>query len=85
MWRMKLTPIFAAGLLVLGLGAAGDLTYHVLDQGTPMFRNGQQLAVHQELQSVFGRDGQRAHLVTLAGMVLTVGGVMQRGLSRRSN
>ena len=81
---MNASPLFLAGLLVLGAGAAGDLTYHALDQGTPMFRSRQQATMHQQLQSIFGRDGQRAHLVTLAGMVLTVGGVATRGMSRRS-
>ena len=81
---MNASPLFLAGLLVLGAGAAGDLTYHTLDQGTAMFRSGQQAATHQQLQSIFGRDGQRAHLVTLAGMVLTVAGVASRGMSRRS-
>ncbi len=82
---MKLLPLFAAGLLILALGAAADVSYHALDQPTPMFPNGRQTARHQELESVFGHDGQRAHLVTLTGMVLTVAGVMQRGLVRRES
>ena len=82
---MKVAPLVAAGLLTLGLGAAADLTYHALDQGTPLFRTSRQLAMHRELESAFGRDGQRAHLVTLAGMVVTVAGVVQRGLGSRSH
>ena len=85
MGGMKLSPLFAAGLFVLALGSAGDLTYHALDQGTPLFRSSRQAAVHQELESTFGHNVQRAHLVTLAGMLVTVAGMVQRGFSSRSH
>ncbi len=81
--RSNISPLFVAGLLVLFIGAAGDLTYHGLHQGNAMFRSAPQQASERDLDAIFGRDGSRAHLVTLGGMVVTVAGVMQRGLSRR--
>jgi hypothetical protein len=78
---VALSPLVLTGLIVLGAGAAGDLTYHALDQGSVMFRSPSQQATHMELEATFGHDGSRAHLVTLAGMVVVVAGIAQRGLS----
>lgn len=81
--KAQLSPLFLAGIVVLGAGAAGDLAYHTLQPGSPMFRTAPQAAQQRELDALFGAQGSRAHLVTLVGMVITVGGVVQRGLSRQ--
>jgi hypothetical protein len=57
------------GLLVLLLGAAGDLTFHALPETAA-------------LQPLLGPDGYRAHLVTFVGMLVMLVGVFRQGLSR---
>jgi hypothetical protein len=80
--RFRLSPLFLAGLVVLGLGAAGDLTYHSLVQGSAMFHSLSQLAAERQLDPILGHQAYRAHVVTLGGMVLTLVGVLQRAASR---
>ncbi|MDE3074963.1 MAG: hypothetical protein KGJ86_05995 [Chloroflexota bacterium] len=80
----RFSALFLAGLIIFALGAAGDLTYHALEQVGPMpLGRAQQTLMGVRAQAVFGEDGQYAHLVTLAGMVVTVAGVMRRGLARK--
>jgi hypothetical protein len=60
------------GLLVLLLGAAGDLTFHALpDTGA--------------LQPLLGVDGYRAHLVTFVGMLVMLVGVFRQGLQAKQS
>jgi hypothetical protein len=64
----------ALRLLVLGgslvcLGGVGDIAYHVAPAA-------------QSLEPFVGAEGIRAHLLTLAGMVVALAGVMARGLRR---
>ena len=63
-WLTKL------GLLVLIVGATGDLTYHALPQA--------------ELQAWLGAEGYYAHLVTFVGMLVMLIGVIRQGLSEKS-
>lgn len=56
------------GLLVLLLGAAGDLTFHALPDTAA-------------LQPLLGADGYRAHLVTFVGMLVMLVGVFRQGLA----
>jgi len=79
----QLSPLFLAGLAVLALGAGGDLVYHALVQGSAMFHSAPQLARQQALESVLGHEAIRAHMVTLLGMLVTLAGVLQRGLPSR--
>jgi hypothetical protein len=58
------------GLLVLLLGAAGDLTFHALPDTTA-------------LQPLLGADGYTAHLVTFVGMFVMLVGVVRQGLSSK--
>jgi hypothetical protein len=80
--KFALSPLFLAGLTVLAIGAAGDLTYHILVQGSAMFHTLSQVAAERTLDPVVGHQAYRAHLVTLAGMVITMAGVLQRGFKR---
>lgn len=52
--------LFRTGLLVVALGAAGDVLHHALP------------ALAEPFISLIGVEGERAHLVTLVGMVLIV-------------
>ena len=76
-----LTPLILFGLLTLGAGGTSDIAYHAM---APGHHSGQEAAaaVSRNAEALFGADGQRAHLVTLAGMVLTLGGVVSRGITR---
>ena len=64
----------ALRLLVLGsvlvcLGGLGDIAYHVAPTA-------------QSLEPFLGAEGIRAHVLTLAGMVVALAGVLGRGLKR---
>jgi hypothetical protein len=61
-WLIKL------GLLVLLVGATGDLTYHALPQAN--------------LQAWLGVQGYYAHLITFVGMLVMLIGVLRQGLSQ---
>ncbi len=52
--------LFRTGLLVVALGAAGDVLHHALP------------TLAGPLAPLLGAEAERAHLVTLVGMVLTV-------------
>ena len=60
------------GLLVLLLGAAGDLTFHALPETAA-------------LQPLLGADGYRAHLVTFVGMLVMLVGVFRQGLQTKQS
>lgn len=69
--QLRLNP---ARLLVLGgvlvcLGGMGDIAYHVAPAA-------------QSLEPLVGAEGIRAHVLTFAGMVVALAGVMGRGLRR---
>jgi hypothetical protein len=64
----------ALRLLVLGsvlvcLGGLGDIAYHVAPGA-------------QSLEPFVGAEGIRAHILTLAGMLVALAGVLGRGLAR---
>jgi hypothetical protein len=61
--------LFHFGLAILGLGGAGDLAYHL--SPPPLAGS---------LETVLGAGADRAHLVTLVGMVVLLSGVLGRGL-----
>ncbi|HMM42984.1 MAG TPA: hypothetical protein PKA95_13875 [Thermomicrobiales bacterium] len=52
--------LFRTGLLVVALGAAGDVIHHALPP------------IAAPMALLLGHEGERAHLVTLVGMVLIV-------------
>jgi hypothetical protein len=62
-----LSPLVQAGLLVLFLGAAGDLAYHALPA---------------TFEPLLGLEGYRAHLITFVGMLVMLVGVIRQGLSQ---
>ena len=67
--RLAALPVLTRlGLLVLLLGAAGDLTFHALPETAA-------------LQPLLGADGYRAHLVTFVGMLVMLVVVFRQGLS----
>jgi hypothetical protein len=64
----------ALGLLVLGsalvcMGEMGDIAHHVAPTA-------------QFLEPFVGAEGIRAHILTLAGMLVALASVLGRGLSR---
>jgi hypothetical protein len=61
--------LFHLGLAILALGGAGDLAYHL--SAPPLAGT---------LETVLGVGADRAHLVTLAGMVVLLSGVLGKGL-----
>ncbi|GEM_PF-6743660 len=64
-----LPRLCVAGLLAVALGGAGDLAYHLLP--------GPAAAA---LEPLLGPGAWRAHLLTLIGMLLVGGALLQRGL-----
>jgi hypothetical protein len=79
--RTPLTSLILAGMLLLGVGGASDIAYHAM---APAHHSGQvATGLPGNAEALFGADGQRAHLVTLAGMGLTLGGVIASGARRR--
>ena len=56
--------LFWIGLLIVAAGAVGDVLHHSLPA-----------SLSNDLNLLLGADGGRAHLVTLAGMLLTVIGL----------
>jgi hypothetical protein len=69
---IELPPLTRLGLLVLLLGAAGDLAFHALPDTAA-------------LQPLLGGDGYRAHLVTFVGMLVMLVGVVRQGLSSKQS
>ena len=63
-WSRWPARLFWIGLLIVAAGAAGDILHHTLPTN-----------LGNDLNLLLGADGGRAHLVTLAGMLLTVCGL----------
>jgi hypothetical protein len=57
--------------LIVAAGAAGDVLHHTLPAG-----------LSSDLNLLLGADGGRAHLLTLAGMLLTVVGLSATAVQR---
>jgi hypothetical protein len=66
-----LPRLVSAGTAVVVIGAAGDFIFH-LSNGT-------------QATALVGPDGYRAHLVTFAGMVISVVGLISRALTIQRN
>ncbi len=79
--QRRLSPLVLAGVLVCGVGAAGDIAYHT---AVPQHPHPTESADAARTEALFGPDGQRAHIVTLAGMVLTLAGIVAGGLERKA-
>ena len=56
--------LFRIGLAIVAAGAAGDILHHTLPAH-----------LGHDISPLLGADGGRAHLMTLAGMILTLLGV----------
>jgi hypothetical protein len=67
--RRNALRLFVLGSVLVCLGGLGDIAYHV---GTTA----------QSLEPLVGAEGIRAHILTLAGMLVALAGVMGRGLRR---
>jgi hypothetical protein len=69
--RLKLYAmwLFVLGSVLVCLGGLGDIAYHTLPAA-------------QSLEPLVGAAGIRAHILTLAGMLVALAGVLGRGLSR---
>jgi hypothetical protein len=61
--------LLVAGAILVCLGGLGDVAYHALP-----------VALATSLEPVVGAQGIRAHLVTLAGMLVALAAVIWRGL-----
>jgi hypothetical protein len=70
-WQRWPARLFWIGLLIVAAGAAGDVLHHTLPVG-----------LSSDLNLLLGADGGRAHLITLAGMVLTVVGLSATAAQR---
>jgi hypothetical protein len=69
--RLNASRLLLLGSVLVCLGGLGDIAYH----GLPV-------AVAHSLEPLYGPEGIRAHILTLAGMMLALAGVMGRGLRR---
>ena len=67
--RLNTLPLFVLGSVLVCLGGLGDIAYHVAPSA-------------QFLGPFVGAEGVRAHILTLAGMLLALAGVIGRGLRR---
>jgi hypothetical protein len=63
----RLPRLVSAGTAVVVIGAAGDFVFH-LSGGT-------------QATALVGADGYRAHLITFAGMVISVVGLISRAIT----
>ncbi len=68
------SPLVGLGAVVLLVGAAADLAFHLFG-AAPLTRFG--------LLVVVGDDGYRAHLITFAGMLISVTGLVVRAVHTR--
>ncbi len=89
----QFSPLFLAGVLVLLVGAAGVLAHHAsMPVGAVWFcsllgqgQNGpaqSAAGVQGALGHLAGGDGTRAHLIVLAGMLITTADLVRCGLHR---
>jgi hypothetical protein len=62
-------PLFGLGGVLVCLGGLGDIVHHVAPSA-------------QFLAPFVGADGVRGHILTLAGMLLALTGVIGRGIRR---
>jgi hypothetical protein len=69
-----LAPLVLAGLAVVFVGAAADVAFHVLTPPLPF-----------ALSALLGVDGVHAHLLTLAGMLAAVLGLVDQARSSASS
>jgi hypothetical protein len=67
--RSNASRLLVAGAILVCLGGLGDVAYHALP-----------VALATSLEPVVGAQGIRAHLVTLAGMLVALAAVIWRGL-----
>ena len=70
-WSRWPARLFWIGLLIVAVGAAGDVLHHTLPAG-----------LGDNLDLLLSADGGHAHLVTLAGMLLTVSGLSATAAQR---
>jgi hypothetical protein len=70
LFRLRSLPLLVlAGTAILLLGAFGDLAFHLFGGGL--------------LAPLVGDDGYRAHLITFAGMVISVCGLLVHAVRTR--
>jgi hypothetical protein len=67
--RLNALPLFVLGGVLVCLGGLGDIVHHVAPSA-------------QFLAPFVGADGVRGHILTLAGMLLALTGVIGRGIRR---
>ena len=67
--RLRALRVLVLGSVLVCLGGFGDIAYHVAPTA-------------QFLEPLVGAEGIRAHILTLAGMLVALAGVVGRGLSR---
>ena len=67
--RLNAFRLFVLGSVLVCLGGLGDIAYHVAPSA-------------QFLEPFVGAQDLRAHILTLAGMLVALAGVMGRGLRR---
>ena len=70
----RLAPLVAAGLAVVFVGAAADLVFHLLAPSLP-----------SAMRALLGDRGVHAHLLTLAGMLVAVLGLVGQARSSASS
>jgi hypothetical protein len=69
----RLPIVTRLGLWVFGTGAALDLIVHTAPE-----------ALSETMHNYLGHDGATAHLVTIAGMLAIVAGVMDQAIRKQS-
>jgi hypothetical protein len=67
--RLNALRLLVLGSVLVCLGGLGDIAYHVAPTA-------------QSMEPFVGAEGIRAHVLTLAGMLVALAGVLGRGLSR---
>ena len=69
--KLSATRLLLLGTLLVCIGGLGDIAFHSLPA-----------ALDRTLEPLLGADGIRAHIMTLAGMLVALTGVIGRGLRR---
>ena len=67
--RLNALRLLVLGSVLVCLGGIGDIAYHVAPNA-------------HFLEPFVGAEGIRAHILTLAGMLVALAGVLGRGLGR---